>query len=126
MNDPVVVASEDSLDRARWASVKMLRDQAAVALVGSAMDTTAESAPAGDHTGKVARRRFVICAQKNAPEAITPRAADLRPGLPRPTPPPSHVRNKIGAHRVAIGIDIETADWDGTQPNRGSLGQFGF
>ena len=121
MDDPVVVASEDSLDRACWASVKMARDQAAAALAGSAMDPTAAIA-----NGRAARRGFVTCAKEEPARAKTPRVSDLRPGLPRPTPPPPHVKNKIGEHRLAIGIDIETAGWDGTQPIRGSWGQFGF
>ena len=126
MDDPVVVASEDSLDRARWTSVKMLRDQAAAALTGSAMDTAAESASGGNHTSrKVARRGFVLCTQKDAPKAITPRAEDLRPGLPLAVPPPPAVAENLAGAELLIGIDVETHDLISGNTNW-RPGQFGF
>ncbi len=87
-------------------------------------DTAAAAEMVHKEEGNHKRRRFVMPAQREKPRV--PRTCELTLG-PRkaPVPPPPEVAQKLGCATIAVGVDIETHDWEHRVGNKAVTGQFG-
>jgi DNA polymerase III epsilon subunit-like protein len=73
------------------------------------------------------KRSFSISFVPRPKQALTiPKVTELREGKDWTARPPEKVLRLLGNDSLAVGVDIETHDWEVTRGQKGCVGQYGF